>query len=55
MEEEDISDRTPVLDKLIEKWKYIVKTKRSMIDRYMKNLYLTMFTFEKMCNVIAIY
>jgi len=52
MEEEDISDRTPILDQLIEKWKYIIKSKKQMIDRYRRNVFVTESSFDKMCNVI---
>ena len=31
MEEEDISDRTPILDKLIDRWRYIIKNKVNLI------------------------
>jgi hypothetical protein len=51
MEEEDISDRTPILDQLIDKWKYIIKTKKAMIDRYRKNVYTTETSFDRICNV----
>ncbi len=51
MEEEDISDRTPILDQLIEKWKYIIKTKKAMLERYRRNVYVTETSFERICNV----
>jgi len=54
MEEEDISDRTPILDEVIDKWKYIIKTKKVMIDRYRKNVYITETSFSKICDVINI-
>ena len=37
MENDDITDRTPILDVLIDKWKYITKYKKSMIDKYIQN------------------
>lgn len=51
MEEEDIHDRTPILDQLIEKWKFIIKTKKGMIDRYRRNVFFTEHAFDKICNV----
>lgn len=55
MEEEDISDRTPILDQLIDKWRYIIKYKKNMIERYRKNIYITEMSFEKICNVLKLY
>ena len=52
MEEEDINDRTPILDVLIDKWKSIIKTKKAMIERYRRNVYITEISFEKICNVL---
>jgi hypothetical protein len=54
MEDEDIADRTPILDQLIDKWKHVIKYKKSMIERYQRNVYITELSFEKICNVKTI-
>lgn len=50
--EEDISDRTPILDVLIEKWKFYNKYKRQMFDKYTKNSFAIKEAFENMRKVI---
>lgn len=51
LEEEDISDRTPILDVLIEKWKFYNKYKKQMLDRYTKNAISIKDAFDKMMKV----
>lgn len=50
--EEDISDRTPILDVLIEKWKFYNKFKKLMLDKYTKNAVAVKDAFERMIKVI---
>ena len=45
---EDITDRTPILDLLIDKWKYITKYKKQMIEKYIKNSINIRDAFNKM-------
>lgn len=51
LEDEDISDRTPILDVLIEKWKYFNKYKKAMLDKYTKNAYTIKDAFDKIMKV----
>ena len=53
--EEDISDRTPILDVLIEKWKFYNKFKKQMLDKYTKNTVAIKDAFEKMIKVKIYY
>lgn len=50
--EEDISDRTPILDVLIEKWKFYNKFKKQMLDKYTKNAVAVKDAFERMIKVL---
>lgn len=54
LEEEDISDRTPILDILIEKWKYYNKYKKTIVDRYVKNAFMIKDSFDKMMKFLGI-
>jgi hypothetical protein len=49
--EEDISDRTPILDVLIEKWKFYNKFKKHMLEKYIKNSYAIKEAFENIRKV----
>ena len=49
--EEDISDRTPILDVLIEKWRFYNKFKKQMLDKYIKNSVAIRDAFERMIKV----
>ncbi len=51
--EEDISDRAPILESLIDKWKYFIKTKKTMLDRYIKNSNVINDSFEKMAKFLG--
>jgi hypothetical protein len=53
-EDEDISDRTPILNVLIEKWKYFIKYKKSMLKKYIINITTIREAFDKMMKVIFI-
>jgi hypothetical protein len=54
LEEEDISDRTPILDILIEKWKYYNKYKKQMLERYTKNSISIKDAFEKIMRFLGL-
>jgi hypothetical protein len=54
MENEDISDRTPILDILIEKWKYFNRQKKSMIEKYGKNAAALREAFEKIMGYLGV-
>lgn len=53
--EEDISDRTPILDILIEKWKFYNKYKRQMLEKYIKNSFAIKEAFENMKKVFKFF
>lgn len=50
--EEDVSDRTPILDVLIEKWRFYNKFKKQMLDKYIKNSVAIRDAFERMIKVL---
>lgn len=54
MENEDISDRTPILDILIEKWKYFNKHKKQVLDKYTKNATALREAFEKIMSYLGV-
>jgi hypothetical protein len=54
LEDEDISDRTPILDILIEKWRYYNKFKKQILDRYTKNAISIKDAFDKMMKYLGI-
>jgi len=51
---DEISDRTPILDILNEKWKVITKYKKIMIDKYIKNSIDITEAFDKMKSLLCI-
>lgn len=54
MESEDITDRTPILDVLVDKWKYITKYKKGMIEKYIQNSQSIKEAFHKMMLFLGI-
>ena len=54
MENEDITDRTPILDVLVDKWKYITKYKKGMIEKYIHNSHNIKEAFNKMMLFLGI-
>jgi hypothetical protein len=54
LEEEDVSDRTPILDILIEKWKFYNKYKKQMLEKYTKNAISIRDAFDKMMKFLGI-
>ena len=53
--EEDISDRTPILDLLIEKWKVYNKFKKQMLEKYIRNSISIKEAFENIRKVNFIF
>ena len=45
---EELHDRMPILDLLIDKWKYITKYKRNMLNKYIKYSNEIRITFDKL-------
>ena len=53
MADEDISDRAPILEALIDKWKYFIKSKKIMLDKYIKNSSSITDSFDKMTRYLG--
>ena len=47
-DQDDIQDRMPILDVLLEKWTYILKYKKNMINKYIYNSSQIKNTFDKL-------
>lgn len=54
MRDEDISDRTPILDILIEKWKYFNKHMKQMIEKYCKNSIALKEALERIMKYLGV-
>ena len=54
VENEDICDRTPILDILIEKWKYFNKQMKFMMEKYAKNASALRDAFEKITTYLGV-
>jgi hypothetical protein len=53
MADEDISDRAPILEALIDKWKFFIKSKKIMLDKYIKNSTSITDSFDKMTKYLG--
>ncbi len=53
-DQEEIHDRMPILDILIDKWRYIIKYKRSMLDRYIKYSSDIRISFDKLLEYLGL-
>ena len=55
MEDSDeMYDRIPVLDTLINKWKYITKYKKTMINKYIKHTHDIRISFDKLLKYLGL-
>ena len=54
LKDEEISDRTPIIEEIIHKWKYINKFKRHMIEKYTKNSEMINEAFERMMKFLGL-
>ena len=54
MAAEEISDRTPITEEMLTKWKYINKFKKYMIDKYTKNSNEIREAFDKLLLYLGI-
>ena len=55
MEDSDeMYDRIPVLDTLINKWKYITKYKKTMINKYIKHVHDIRISFDKLLKYLGL-
>ena len=51
--DEEVSDRAPILHAIIDKWKYFIKEKKRMLDRYIKNSAGINDAFSKMAKFLG--
>ena len=50
----EIHDRMPILDTLINKWKYITKYKKNMLEKYIKHANQIRISFEKLLEFLGL-
>ena len=50
----EIHDRIPILDTLINKWKYIIKYKKNMLEKYIKHANLIRTSFDKLLKFLGL-
>ena len=50
----EIHDRMPILDALINKWKYITKYKKNILDKYIKHANLIRISFDKLLKYLGL-
>ena len=53
-DQEELQDRMPILDLLTDKWVYIIKYKRNMLDRYIKYSNEVRICFEKLLDYLGL-
>jgi len=53
-DQDEIHDRMPILDMLIEKWRYITKYKRNMLDKYIKYANEIRISFDKLLEYLGL-
>ena len=53
-DQDEIHDRMPILDMLIDKWKYITKYKRNMLDKYIKYANEIRISFDKLLEYLGL-
>ena len=53
-DQEELHDRMPILDLLIDKWKYNIKYKRSMLDKYIKYSNEIRISFDKLLEYLGL-
>ena len=53
-DQDEIHDRIPILDLLIDKWIYITKYKRNMLDKYIKYAKEIRITFNKLLQYLGL-
>ena len=51
---DEIYDRMPILDTLINKWKYITKYKKTMINKYIKHARDVKISFDKLLKYLGL-
>ena len=53
-DQEEIHDRMPILDLLIDKWKYMTKYKRNMLEKYIKYAKEIRTSFDKLLQYLGL-
>ena len=53
-DQEEIHDRMPILDLLLDKWKYIIKYKRTMLDKYIRCSNQVRNSFDKLMEYLGL-
>ena len=53
-DQDEIHDRMPILDMLIDKWRYITKYKRNMLDKYIKYSNEIRISFDKLLEYLGL-
>ena len=53
-DQDEIHDRMPILDLLIDKWKYITKYKRNMLDKYIRYSNEIRISFDKLLEYLGL-
>ncbi len=54
LQNEDISDRTPILSLMVDKWKQVNKYKKQMIEKYMKNAANIREAFDRIMKFLSV-
>lgn len=54
LENEEISDRTPILDVLINNWKYVNKYKKNMVEKYISNAQTIREAFARIMTFLGV-
>lgn len=54
LQNEDISDRTPVVSLIVDKWKHVNKLKKTMTDKYIKNANCIRDAFTRLLKFLSI-
>ena len=53
-EDDQIHDRIPILNRLIDKWLYMIKFKKNLIEKYIKHAKELRFSFDKLLLFLGI-
>ena len=53
-DEDEIHDRIPILELLVDKWKYITKYKKTMLNKYIKHANYLRISFEELTKFLGI-
>ena len=54
LQNEDISDRTPIISLIVDKWKHVNKLKKSMTEKYIKNATAIKDAFTHLMKFLSI-